>query len=608
MTSEFTNINICLVGCVSAGKSTILNAFFGQDYAQCKIKRTTMMPNKFIETIDRKQINSFDSINSTISEVNKQIYKQTELGSNLSLADYGTELTFYVEPMQMNIGSNKEKKSTYQICIYDIPGLNDARTKTIYYDYLKNNFHKFNIILFVVDIHSGLNTSDEMDILNFLATNIKKHKTTSQKNITLLTVVNKADDMQLDGDNLEVLGELGEMFDQTSNTVKQVFIKQNISSNLVGCIPICGLDAHLYRMIKKFKDINKLTDENILRIGINEEGSKFRKYSKDQQRSKVQSKLSDTEFVDDMIKLSGFSQIEKALDSFIKLNGKSMVTENTFYEYKKLPEITLDNMIDNLKIRFKLLLPLSEIDDATYSAEMSKVVKQINTLVYKKINQMTNLLHIKGFYDNDFIKPIIEDKVIKREISDFFDLNIYPSYLTDRILELICVECSEKQITLSIFVLYIKMLEDIGIFDNKVIDLLFTSLMANPKYTQTITFDQVSGFIIGEGVMSFLEKLKTHENFIVFLRFFIANYICSSCENNHVELTHILMFLTKNKELPLRQFIKDFRVEKGRCSIIKNKQAYFSNNQMSCDSNILLTYYIEKCKENALSTDSDFVN
>jgi GTPase Era involved in 16S rRNA processing len=607
MSSEITYINVCLVGCVSAGKSTILNAFFGQDYAQCKIKRTTMIPNKFIETTNKKKINSFDSINSTISEVNKQIYKQTETKSHLSLADYGTELTFYVEPMQMNIGSNKEKKSTYQICIYDIPGLNDARTKTIYYDYLKNNFHKFNIILFVVDIHSGLNTSDEMDILNFLATNICSTKVISEKNISLLTVVNKADDMQLDGDNLEVLGELGEMFDQTSNTVKQVFIKQNISPNLVGCIPICGLDAHLYRMIKKFKDINKLTDENILRIGINEEGSKFRKYSKEQQRSKVQAKLSDTEFVDDMIKLSGFSQIEDAITTCIRSRGKSMIGENTFYEYKKLPEMTIDNMIDNLKMRIKLLLPLSEIDDATYSAEMSRIVKLMNTLVYKKINQMTNLLHIKGFYDNNFIGPISEDKVMKREISDFFDLNVYPSYLTDRILELICVELSEKQITLSIFVLCIKMLEDIGIFDNKVIDLLFTSLMANPKYTQTIVFDQVSGFIIGDGVISFLEKLKTHENFIVFLRFFIANYIENKISDG-TELTSILLFLTKNKELPLKQFIEDFRIEKGLCSTRKNKQAYFSNNQISCDSKTLLSYYIEKCKENALSTDSDFVN
>ena len=115
--SESNNINICLVGCVSAGKSTILNAFFGQDYAQCKIKRTTMMPNKFIETDDSRLIYSFEKMNQTISDTNKKIYTQTQNGETLDLKDYGGELIFYVESMEMNIGNQ------IKICIYDIPGL-----------------------------------------------------------------------------------------------------------------------------------------------------------------------------------------------------------------------------------------------------------------------------------------------------------------------------------------------------------------------------------------------------------------------------------------------------------------------------------------------------
>ena len=41
-TTPIDNINIAIVGCVSAGKSTIMNAMFCQDFSQCKIKRTTM--------------------------------------------------------------------------------------------------------------------------------------------------------------------------------------------------------------------------------------------------------------------------------------------------------------------------------------------------------------------------------------------------------------------------------------------------------------------------------------------------------------------------------------------------------------------------------------
>ena len=49
-------INICMVGCVSAGKSTISNTFLGEDYAECRRRRTTMMPSVFIESSDLSKI------------------------------------------------------------------------------------------------------------------------------------------------------------------------------------------------------------------------------------------------------------------------------------------------------------------------------------------------------------------------------------------------------------------------------------------------------------------------------------------------------------------------------------------------------------------------
>lgn len=348
-TSEY--INICLVGCVSAGKSTILNAFFSNNYAQCKIKRTTMMPNKFIESDDAEIISSQEDILSTITTTNKQIYEEhQQINSN-------SDMTFYVEHMDMNIGSN------IKICLWDIPGLNDAKTKKVYYDYLKKNFEKFNIILFVVDIYSGLNTSDEMEILHFLTENIVKHKSISGNHIKLLAVINKADDMQLvemtemtqSKFKLEVLGELGEMFQQSVDTIRTEFSEKDIESNLLDIIPICGLDANLYRMIKKYQNIDKLTEENILRIGVNEEGSKFRRYAKSEQKQRVQKKICDKNFVNDMIKFSGFEQIESALETYIKTNGTMMIVENLIWEYQKIPTMTKINMIGNIKTKLSVL-------------------------------------------------------------------------------------------------------------------------------------------------------------------------------------------------------------------------------------------------------------
>jgi len=489
MNSEY--INICLVGCVSAGKSTILNAFFGQDYAQCKIKRTTMIPNKFIETDDLSQIDTFETINRKISNTNDTIYRQTQNGqSNLNLNNYGGELTFYVGNMDMNMGNR------IKICIYDIPGLNDAKTKNTYYEYLKNNFHKFNVILFVVDIQSGLNTSDETDILKFLSDNIKKHKTDSNKNITMLTIVNKADDMQLNSnDQLEIIGELREMFDQTMNTVKDTFKKKSIDANLIDCIPICGLDAHLYRMIKKYKDINKLSREHILRIGTNDEGSKFRRISEEEQRKKVSQKILDIGFVDSMIKLSGFSQIEVCLNRFIGTKGSSMVTENILLEYNNIPEMTFDNMMIIIKNKINVLNKLVNLNTVKYDEEMKKLAKQINTMVYRKINTMSSLTLIKQYYDNEFIKLLTSDNIIKNSISKFISLTTYPSYFTDRILELVLAEYSENAVPVS-KLSYIEIFDNIGTLKTEIVDLLLDGLMSNPRSSSTFVFDNYGPTLI----------------------------------------------------------------------------------------------------------------
>jgi predicted GTPase len=507
-----SGINICVVGCVSAGKSTILNAFFGCDYTQCKIKRTTMMPNKFVETNSVGKIDSVEKINKTISDVNTQIYAQTDRGAKpLRLEDYGNELTFYVEGMEMNVGND------IKITIYDIPGLNDARTKEIYYNYLEKNFFKFNIILFVVDIQSGLNTSDEMDILKFLSKNIAKHKTESNKNISLLGVVNKADDMQQNGTKLEVLGELGEMFEQTSNTIKQEFEKKRIQQNLLGCIPVCGLDSHLYRMIKKYQDINKLSDENILRIGVNEE-------------------------------------------------------------------------------------------------EMKKMIKQINTIIYRKINLLTNPNQIKKFYDTNIKNVINSDKSIKNKIKQFIDFDIYPNFFVDRILELVVIEFSEQVVPINKFE-YIQLFEHLGNLKTEIIDLVLDSLLSNPRGTGTIGFDNLNQGSI-QNLIRTIDKTKISTKFVDFLRFFLANMYSNISKPE--ELVVKLMIFNRYEEIPMRQFINDLRIEKKNIDTNKQIQMYSQGlGKNYTRENLFELYYIVKCREfgdndNFLSHDKpitiDFTN
>ena len=153
------NVNLCFVGGVSTGKSTILNAIFCEELTQCKIKRTTMVPTVYVEN-ETTQTSS-DEIYRKITEKNKDIIERTERGEKISKGEY-KEMAFQVGPLDINILEGS------RVNVYDIPGLNDARTKDVYYEYLEANFFKFTMVVFIVDIHSGLNTSDEIDIVGLV--------------------------------------------------------------------------------------------------------------------------------------------------------------------------------------------------------------------------------------------------------------------------------------------------------------------------------------------------------------------------------------------------------------------------------------------------------
>ena len=83
-----SNINLCIIGCVSAGKSILLNALFCDDISQSKIKRTTMKPIIFIEKQNMLDVD-YKSISEIITKSNQEIISLTEENT--------TDLTLYNE-------------------------------------------------------------------------------------------------------------------------------------------------------------------------------------------------------------------------------------------------------------------------------------------------------------------------------------------------------------------------------------------------------------------------------------------------------------------------------------------------------------------------------
>ena len=636
-------INICLAGCVSTGKSTILNAFFGSTLAQCKIKRTTMMPNIFTETVsfqgekknnfqcvnsiintmipnifsEQKNDNfNFDYINKRISEMNEKIIEHTEKGNTLSLDNFGGELCFDVPPMNMNLHTK------LRISIYDIPGLNDARTKKTYYDYLEKNFHKFNIILFVVDIHSGLNTSDEMDILKFLAKNIKKHQRESKKNIKMLTVINKADDMTLsETGELNVEGELGEMFEQTRKTIQDVFLKEGINDNLFKCIPICANSAHLYRMIQKNPNIEELLPEQILKIGIDEKGTKFRRYTATQQKELVQQKILDENFVSEQIKLSGFSAIEEFLSDKIEKNGSDMIIENIVWNIDRCQPIDLDNFIQTLKPIVDLLKNMIKYDVTQFRTILKYVINNIIDLINKKIQKMSDVEQIYSYY-LDICSKIDSDLILKSILSMGWDYYLIPPYIKDKILEIIQKSWSEKGVLLKDFK-YFDILESMDCLNLRTIELLIVALMSNQRGINTIQLGtiEMNSNNIKNNIIKIFEKIKISPYFIEFLRFFLMNvYTQNVYTPPEMEYLYCSkMILEQYNEIPMCEFlnwtissryvdestksqqIRHHPHPRGQNIPLVKKEQKINHmiflKDINKDSQLLELYYISKCQE-----------
>jgi small GTP-binding protein len=591
------NINIAIIGCVSAGKSTILNALFCEDYAQSKIKRTTMMPTIFVETHNVREIQSQEEISQRIESVNKTIIEHTESGRQFKLQDYGDQLVFKVKKLENVQFSNK-----FNVNIWDTPGLNDARTKSVYYDYLKRNFHNLNVIIFVVDILNGLNTSDEIDILEFIASNIAEHKRKSGKNISLITVVNKSDDMQIKNDgSLEIVSEeLNEMFEQVKYTVSEKFKKHNISKNLE-VMPICSRDAHIYRIIKKYGNQYNLTEEVILRIGTNEQGKNFSRKNAQTRRQIVQEIIQNEDFVDSMIELSGFEQMTKKVTKFVGEQDSRIVGENLEFIHTRTAPVNLTNLISTIKGQLGIICKYERFDQSTFNQKMKTLIKEINTLIYVEISKINTVDSVINYYNN-ILSTIKSDEQVSTVCKRFWDFSVYPAYIKEKIIEIINGEFTDH--TVSIRKLeYFNHLDSMNALTIELVEILLNALMKNVRGVATFIFDDKS-YMDGKKLFKIFSKIKRAPNFIKFIRFMLINMLSDKQINNNEMILYKSMYFKKMKEIPISSYINNVLIKSIDTS--KYLDTYLTginqDEQINEQSMIFESYYMNLIKE------SDSVN
>lgn len=324
-------INIGIVGAISAGKSTLLNTIFAKTYSHCKIKRTTMTPQIYYEYDGKSPSKTAKLIKEENKLINNNIISKTEKKEPITLEDI-KETKYIVPKVHKFI---KLVKDNY-ITIYDIPGLNDARTRQLYFEYLDTIFYKLDIILFVVDINSALNTSDEIDILTKIIVNCKKNYDDYGIHNKLIVIANKCDEMFLDdANNLQLEEELDEMKEQIINQVEQK-IEELFPELEYSFQPLSSEDSYIYRILDRNPDSN-LDMKYINKFGYMEFGrTRWNKLSEEKKKLQIKKLMADWD-MEATLKITGFNGFSDILNRYLRPeNQKRFVNNHIIYDLQKI--------------------------------------------------------------------------------------------------------------------------------------------------------------------------------------------------------------------------------------------------------------------------------
>jgi hypothetical protein len=430
-------------------------------------------------------------------------------------------------------------------------------------------------VVLLVDIHSGLNTSDELDIVRFITNKTKREWTTNGNEIYTLVVVNKADDMQLsedgDGTTLEITGELNEMFQQVQTTIEDEFEKMGLSDHIIGIIPLCAVDAYLYRMVMKHQRNFELTPEQILKIGVNENGKKFSTYKPNVQRDKVYEILKDQTFIDTMIKLSGFAKFESVLHEF--LNGTNKVgselrISNIMAKINKFPRVyytliddgincydqglvipkSITNLISKYIEHYKLIKP---IDNVVYSELITQCFTEISDAISHNVKKMDDPTQILTYYDQ------MKISILQTYFGGGGMEYTYPAYVKEQVIQVclgIISRCNTDIIVINdIFT----NLNKVGVYE-KAFEIMSTIIKLddsshNILCKKATMLDYVNMvFHITE-----LNKIKGKEYTIIISQFIrvllISKYNTSTVKNVH---WNAYMLFQKNRELIMSAYLE----------------------------------------------------
>ena len=386
-------INVAIIGPVSAGKSTLMNTLFVSQFSDMKIKRTTMTPQLYMESNETVlDIAIMNSIKEQNKAINDSIIAKSEANEPITLADI--EECRYMVP---KVHKLVDLVDGVYLTVYDIPGLNDSRTKDVFYEYMHSHFHNFDLIIFVIDINSALNTSDEIDMLNMVLNNCKENREKYGIINRMIVLLNKCDELYLnDAGELCLDEEYTEMYEQAKTTISQR-VNEIIPDLAYKVLPISCEDSYIYRMYDRNPDFD-LDVKHVNKFGMNEFGKKtWNRFNEATKKGKIRTLMAEMN-LDETLQLTGFNGFRKSLKKYL--------------DFKKQFNYLLNHInFDTSGINLPDTVDTAEIEHISHADAIN---------IYKRLVELYSL------FEKDLVFG--DDTFIIKYLRHYYD-NIYAQYI-----------------------------------------------------------------------------------------------------------------------------------------------------------------------------------
>ena len=598
--SSIFNINIAVIGTVSSGKSTLLNSLFLEEFTSMNISRNTMIPQIYheINSNKNKLIKEAKQINKEVSEINEFIKNKTN--------DNDYDIKQDMQPKEFYIHKIKElnicKRDIY-LSFYDIPGLNDNKNHEVYYHYVRENFSDFDIILYLIDLNTGLNTKDEIDLLRFICIHAKKH------NNFVIPIINKSDDMTMKESQLICDGKYSNNYDTIINIFNE-YQNKYPNPKIQKIILFSAQESYMYRMLLQNPNF-ELSDHIKNIIGFNDMGRKYYTLSNEERLKKINEIVNDTEFLKTMIRMSGYSYLHNMLSEILNSNQQTICENKLIKKFEKLKNkenINTENIFDiykqfnilyenSVKLKNIFTIELDLINDEQFINDIFD--KLISKIEHNNLDNMEKYLKcFENLNENKYNKYLGEkinsnSSTIKANIYSWFYMNY------------------EKKNTIEDLLSVLKKMQSFEISDENINE--YATNYINDIITNKIIFYNQVDFSNYQSIIEFDRKIKQELNEL-------CNYVYKET------IKKIYKYFIKSKIMTLIDNINSKNNEDTSIMILYNLMLFYNhystiNIEYSEIYILLLFNYIKVVNNNTnininiisekndelLSIDNDFI-